>query len=131
KSFADPMRKLDEQLRNKAFTTHTYKHTTMGFIEDVENMPEMYEYGLQFFDRYYRPEYTVVSIVGDVDHDQAQALIEKYWGPWEKGSYEAPIPAEPPQSAPQTIDVDFHAPTLPLLAVAYHAPAFSDEVIDS
>jgi zinc protease len=131
KSFADPMRKLDEQLRNQAFTTHTYKHTTMGFIEDVEAMPEMYEYGLQFFDRYYRPEYTVVSIVGDVDHASAQGLIEKYWGPWEKGSYKAPIPKEPPQSAPQTIEVDFHAPTLPLLAVAYHAPGYGDEVIDS
>ena len=131
KSFANPMRKLDEQLRNKAFTTHTYKHTTMGFIEDVEAMPEMYDYGLEFFDRYYRPEYTVVSIVGDVDHDSAQALIDTYWGPWEQGSYEAPIPAEPPQSAPQTIDIDFHAPTLPLLAVAYRAPAYDDEVIDS
>ena len=131
KSFANPMRKLDEQLRNEAFTTHTYKHTTMGFIEDVEAMPEMYDYGLEFFDRYYRPEYTVVSIVGDVDHDAAQALIDKYWGPWEKGSYESPIPAEPPQSAPKTVDIDFHAPTPPLLAIAYHAPAYGDEVIDS
>ncbi len=131
KSFSDPMRKLDEQLRNKAFTAHTYKHTTMGFIEDVEAMPEMYDYGLEFFSRYYRPEYTVVSIVGDVDHENAQALIEKYWGPWEKGTYKAPIPAEPPQSAPQTIDVDFHAPTLPLLSVSFHAPGYGDEVIDS
>jgi zinc protease len=69
--------------------------------------------------------------VGDVDHEQAQELVEKYWGPWEKGTYKAPIPAEPPQSAPQTVQVDFHAPTLPLLAVSYHAPAYGDEVIDS
>jgi zinc protease len=131
KNFADPMEKLEEQLRDKAFTTHTYKHTTMGFVQDVENMPEMYDYGLQFFDRYYRPEYTVVSIVGDIEHGQAQSLIEKYWGGWEKGTYKAPIPAEPPQTAPQTIDVDFHAPTLPLLAVAYHAPAYSDQIPDS
>jgi zinc protease len=131
KSFADPMRKLDEQLRNKAFTTHTYKHTTMGFIEDVEAMPEMYEYGLEFFHRYYRPGYTVVSIVGDIEHEQAQALIEKYWGPWEKGNYKAPIPAEPPAPAPQTIDIDFHAPTLPLLAVSFQAPAYDDEIPDS
>ncbi|MEZ5365253.1 MAG: pitrilysin family protein [Bryobacterales bacterium] len=82
KSFSDPMRKLDEQLRNRAFTTHTYKHTTMGFIEDVEAMPEMYDYGLEFFHRYYRPEYTVVSIVGDIEHEQAQKLIEEYWGGW-------------------------------------------------
>ena len=49
------MRKLDEAIRKTAFTTHTYRHTTMGFIEDVENMPEMFDYGLLFFDRYYRP----------------------------------------------------------------------------
>ena len=131
KSFANPFRKLEEALRDTAFTTHTYKHTTMGFLEDVENMPEMYDYGLEFFDRYYRPEYTIVSIVGDIDFAESKALVEKYWGGWEKGSYEAPIPAEPPQNEPKTVTVDFHAPTLPILNVAFHAPAYDDEEIDS
>ncbi len=131
KSFANPFRKLEEAVRDTAFTTHTYKHTTMGFIEDVENMPEMYDYGLEFFDRWYRPEYTIVSVVGDIDFDESKALVEKYWGGWEKGGYEAPIPAEPPQQEAKTISIPFHAPTLPVLNVAFQAPAYDDEQIDS
>jgi zinc protease len=131
KNFASPTRKLEEVVRNEAFQSHTYKHTTMGFIEDVEKMPEMYEYGLQFFERYYRPEYTVVCVLGDVTPEQTRPLVEKYWGTWKRGSYKAEIPAEPPQTAPKRVDASFHAPTLPWLSVSFHAPGYDDETIDS
>jgi zinc protease len=131
KNFANPLRKLDEVLRNEAFQTHTYKHTTMGFVEDVENMPTMYDYGLQFFERYYRPEYTVVCVVGDVTPEQVRPLVEKYWGPWKRGDYKAEIPAEPPQAAPKRVVANFHAPTLPWVSVSFHAPGYDDETIDS
>src|SRR5438874_1182113 len=39
KNSASPVRKLIEVQRNNAYTTHTYKHTTMGFIKDIEDMP--------------------------------------------------------------------------------------------
>lgn len=131
KNFSNPFRKLDEGIRNAFFTTHTYKHTTMGFVEDVENMPAMYDYGLKFFDRYYRPEYTTVIIVGDVDFKAARATVEKYWGGWERGDYQAEIPVEPPQSESKRIALNFQAPTLPLLAVSFQGPAYDDERIDS
>ena len=131
KNFANPMRKLDEIVRKTAFTTHTYRHTTMGFVEDVENMPKMYDYGLEFFDRYYRPEYTTVCIVGDVDAEQTLSLVKKYWGGWERGSYMPDIPVEPPQGESKTIEDIFHTPTLPIVSVSYHAPAYGDEVNDS
>jgi zinc protease len=91
----------------------------------------MYDYGLQFFDRYYRPEYTTVTIVGDVDFAQSKALIEKYWGGWERGSYQVEIPAEPAQEGPKRANVEFHAPTLPFTQIAYRGPAYDDEIIDS
>jgi zinc protease len=131
KNFASPFQKLEEIIRNTAFTTHTYKHTTMGFEEDVENMPTMYDYGLQFFDRYYRPEYTTVCVVGDVNPQAVRALVEKYWGGWKKGTYAPKIPPEPPQGAPKTVEHIFHAPTLPILSVSFHAPAYDDEIVDS
>ena len=131
KNFSSPTRKLDEVLRNEAFQRHTYKHTTMGFVEDVENMPTMYDYGLQFFDRYYRPEYTIVCVVGDVTPEQVRPMVEKYWGQWEHGDHRPEIPAEPPQTASKRVEADFHAPTLPWVSVSFHAPAYDDEVLDS
>ena len=131
KNFASPMRKLDEIVRETAFKTHPYSHTTMGFERDVENMPTMYEYGLQFFDRYYRPEYTTICIVGDVDPAAARALVQKYWGGWKRGSHKAAIPPEAPQGGPKTVDTTFHTPTLPILDIAFHAPAYDDEINDT
>jgi zinc protease len=40
KNTANPIRKLLEASRKIAFTEHTYQHTTMGFFEDIEAMPE-------------------------------------------------------------------------------------------
>src|SRR5215813_4308639 len=52
KNSANPISKVFEVLRDTAFDVHTYKHTTMGFLRDVENMPTMYDYSLEFFRRY-------------------------------------------------------------------------------
>src|SRR5215216_1373906 len=67
KSAANPAFKLYEVTRKTAFATHTYGHTTMGFIEDIENMPNQYQYSKIFFDRWYRPENATLVIGGDVD----------------------------------------------------------------
>ncbi|CUT01121.1 M16 family metallopeptidase [Candidatus Kryptonium thompsonii] len=55
KSASSPFLPLYEKLQDLAFTTHTYKHTTIGFLKDILDMPNQYDYSLQFFDRYYRP----------------------------------------------------------------------------
>ncbi len=40
KNHSDPMQKILERVRDLMYTVHTYKHTTMGFIEDIEAMPD-------------------------------------------------------------------------------------------
>jgi zinc protease len=78
KNSANPMQKLFEVQRDAAFNTHTYKHTTMGFLKDIEDMPNQYEYSKVFFDRWYRPEKTTIIVAGDVDPKKTVAMIEKY-----------------------------------------------------
>jgi zinc protease len=130
KNSADPTEKLDEVLHQTAFTKHTYAHTTMGFLKDIQDMPNQYKYSLQFYQRFYRPEYTTIVLVGDVNREQSLALTKKYFGEWKRGSYVPNIPPEPAQTAPRTAAVDWSSPTLPWLAVAFRAPAYSDETVD-
>ncbi len=125
KNSANPIRKLLEVQRDHAFTTHTYKHTTMGFLADIEDMPNQYEYSRKFFDRWYRPEYVTVIVAGDVDPAKVIPLVEKYWGGWKHGSYKVDIPAEPPSKKPVYTHVDWSFPTSPYVTVAFHGPAFS------
>jgi zinc protease len=126
KNSSNPEEKLDEVLHDTAFDRHTYKHTTMGFLKDVQDMPNQYDYSLLFFDRYYRPEYTTIVVAGDVDPKRVRALAEQFWGSWKRGSYRADIPAEPAQTGPRENHVDWPSSTLPLIAIAYKGPAFTD-----
>ncbi|RMD95533.1 MAG: insulinase family protein [Calditrichaeota bacterium] len=126
KNAANPIRKIIEVMRDAAFQKHTYKHTTMGFLRDIENMPNQYAYSLEFFKRYYRPEYTSIVVAGDVDPAQVFRLVEKYWGHWQHGNYTPHIPKEPPQTHPIRKHVSWPNPTLPWVVVGYKGPAFSD-----
>jgi zinc protease len=131
KNSANPARKLDEVLRDTAFDRHTYKHTTMGFLKDVQDMPNQYDYSLKFFDRYYRPEYTTIVVTGDVDPKLVRPLVDRYWANWKRGSYHPDIPVEPPQTGPRENHVDWPSPTLPQIVVAFKGPAYSDESKDT
>jgi zinc protease len=126
KNSSAPTSKLYEVLRDTAFDKHTYKHSTMGFLEDIRDMPNQYEYSRQFFDRYYRPEYTTIVVAGDVDKKQVRSLVEKYWGEWRRGRYSAPIRPEPAQDGARTNEVQWKTPTLPWVTVAFKGPAYSD-----
>ena len=126
KNSSNPEEKLDEVLHDTAFDRHTYTHTTMGFLKDVQDMPNQYDYSLRFFDRYYRPEYTTIVVAGDVERKRVRALVDQYWGAWKRGSYHPDIPVEPVQLGSRENHVQWPSPTLPLLAIAYKAPAYSD-----
>lgn len=131
KNSANPESKLREVLADTAFDRHTYKHTTMGFLKDVQDMPSQYDYSIKFFDRYYRPEYTTIIVTGDVDAKQARTLVDKSFGNWPRGSYHADIPVEPKQQGPREAHVDWPSPTLPLLTIAYKGPAYTDTAEDT
>ena len=130
KNSANPTSKLFEVMRDKAFQKHTYKHTTMGFLADIEDMPNQYDYSKVFFDRWYRPEYTTIIVAGDVNAKDAFALVEKYWGQWKRGNYTVAIPVEPAPQGPLYAHVPWPAPTLPWVAVSFRSPAFSTTAKD-
>jgi zinc protease len=126
KNSADPTEKLFEVQRDRFYQSHTYKHTTMGFISDIENMPNEYAYSKVFFERWYRPQYTTVIIAGDVTAGQVLPLVEKYWGAWKSGTA-APavaIPTEPRPKGPQYAHVPWTSDTLPFVSVAFPSPAY-------
>jgi zinc protease len=130
KNSADPEEKAYEVLRATAYKQHTYTHTTMGFIEDIEDMPNQFDYSWQFYNRYYRPEYTTIVVVGDVKRAEVLAMVRKYFGDWKRGSYAPEIPAESAQTEPREQHVDWPSETLPIVYVAFRGPAYSDEKKD-
>ncbi len=131
KNSAEPTEKLAEVLYETAFDKHTYKHTTMGFLKDIQDMPNQYAYSKVFFDRYYRPEYTTLIVVGDVNPAATRELTRKYWGGWQRGAHKPEIPAEPRHDKPRRNHVDWPSPTLPLVVVAFRNAAYDDASPDA
>lgn len=130
KNYSSPFQSIFEKLYDTAYEKHTYKHTTMGFLKDIMDMPNQFQYSLTFFDRWYRPEYCTIIVGGDVRHDRFVALAKKYYGAWKRGSFTLEVPAEPPQTREKYVEMKWKARTLPILAIGYHGPAFSDREID-
>ena len=130
KGSSDPMQKMAEALYDHAFAVHSYKHTTIGFVRDIEDMPHQFAYSRQFFDRYYRPDNVILLVVGDVGADEVFKLVEKAYGPWSKGPSRPSVPVEPPQTREQRVTVPWKGASLPMLFVGYHTPAFSTKSVD-
>ncbi|MBT8073159.1 MAG: insulinase family protein, partial [Xanthomonadales bacterium] len=129
KNFASPYSQINEKRAETAFTTHTYSHTTMGYFKDIVDMPNQYEYSKLFFDRYYRPEYNTVLVVGDVTPEQVNQLAEKYFGKWQRGDYESVVPVEPEQTGTRYVHLQ-NGSIPPYFSMSYKGPAFSDSKID-
>jgi len=127
KSANDPDFQLEEKFLETAFDVHPYEHTVMGFLKDIEDMPNQYAYSLQFHDRFYRPGNCVVLVVGDIDYEATRALLEKHYRDWQPGAYRAERPVEPEQRGERTCHVAYAGASLPMLWMGYKAPAYAPD----
>jgi zinc protease len=125
KNATNPFRRLQEALREAAFTKHTYRHTTIGFLKDIKNMPNQYEYSRRFFDRFYRPEHCMLLVVGDAKPEEVFALAKERYGGWKRGTWKSTVAAEPEQKREKRIDVPWPVATQTHLYAGYHVPGFS------
>jgi zinc protease len=132
KNSADPVEKLFEVQRDHYYQLHTYKHTTMGFLADIENMPNEYAYSKVFFDRWYRPQYATIVVAGDVTPDDVLPRIEKYWGGWKPATTKTvQIPREPAPKEPRYAHMAWTSDTLAYVTVAFPGPPFDEDGKDS
>ena len=126
KSASSPGLKLREKMSETAFTTHTYRHTTLGYLEDIKDMPAGYAYAREFFHRYYTPDNAIVIVVGDFDEKATLAAITKAYSAWQGKLDAATIAQEPDQKDPRRAHVDWPQPTLSRVVLAWHTPSASD-----
>ena len=63
---------------------HPYHWPTIGYMEDLT--AASYEDVVQFFKTYYAPNNASLVVAGDIDFDDAQALVEKWFGEIPRGA---------------------------------------------
>lgn len=100
---AQDSRKLYTALLAKLYPGHPYgTQSTIGLGEHLKN-PSISNIK-KYFSKYYVPNNIAVCLAGDIDPDQAVAVIDKYFGNW-KGYGEVQAP-QYPILFPLTQDVD-------------------------
>lgn len=124
KNITNPISVLWEKLKYTAYDKHTYKHSTIGFVEDIKAMPSLYEYSMEFYSNYYRPENSILMVAGDISTEDILEKAKKYYGEWEQG-YTAPkVEQEPEQTAARSAEVKYDGKTNPIVGIGYKAEAF-------
>ncbi len=108
---------LSEVIFDKAFTTHPYKHQTIGSMKDLEaaSIADV----RRFYETYYVPNNATLTLVGDFDSKQALTLVQQYFGRIPQGKpVPRDIPKEPKPTAERRFTVEQPWP-LPAVVVGY------------
>jgi len=122
KSASNPEQKMFERMTETAFIRHTYAHTVIGYLKDIQNMPAGFEYSREFFRRYYTPDNATIFVAGDFDRPATLALLQQAYGGWKGKTESLPIPREPKQRQSRRGQVDWDKPTLPRIWITWHTP---------
>ncbi len=116
----NPLFQLEEKLMAAAFQVHPYGHDTLGSVEDLRRMTRADLYA--HYRAYYRPNNAILAIAGDFNAGEIERLVERYFGPLERGPEpERPHVTEPPQQEERRVEVRGEAEVDYLLAL-YHTP---------
>jgi zinc protease len=108
---------LSEVIFDKAFTTHPYKHQTIGHMKDLEAATIDDVRG--FYETFYVPNNATLTLVGDFDSKQALTLVQQYFGRVPRGkAVPRDIPKEPKPTAERRFTVTQPWP-LPAVVVGY------------
>jgi len=129
-SVSSPDRRVSELLRDTAFQKHSYKHTTLGYLKDIQDMPNQFEYSQLYKSRFYAPDNTILLVVGDFDHAELMGYVKRYYSSWQRSNYVLQAAEEPPQAQAKRAHYPWTTKTLARLAIGFHGPAYSDEKIN-
>jgi zinc protease len=103
---------------------HPYHWTTIGEIADLQTvqLDEVHA----FFRRYYHPANASIALAGDIDADEALALVDRYFGDLDPGERVEPVRAS--ATLPRDVRIRFEDRVeLPRLYLAWLTPAMFAE----
>jgi zinc protease len=108
---------LDEALWPEG---HPYHWPTIGYMEDLT--AASYDDVINFFSTYYSPNNASLVLAGDIDFDEARALVQKWFGDIPRGADVLPVAPPPAQLSGVTRKTLTDRVRLPRLYLAWLTP---------
>ena len=120
---------------NISYPVHSYGHSVLGTLEDIRDMPNEFNYSRYFFDRFYKPQNTILMVFGDVAVNETKAMVERHWGNWKAKEDSDPptsdIPEEPIREGAVYQRVEWPEASTPWLSVSFNAANFTVDSIET
>ena len=123
---SQPYGMFEEYIQKLSYTTHPYKRTTIGTIEDLDaaTVKDVQD----FHSTFYRPDNAYLIVVGDFDQKQFDAWTDKYFGRIAKPSTTIPriTAVEPARTKEERYSKTAPNVPFPAVAITYLGPKSSD-----
>jgi len=115
---------LPETLK-RAYVKHPYHWAPIGSLEHL-NAASLEEF-MQFYNDFYVPNNATLTIAGDIDYEQAEDWVKKYFSEIPKSNEDIyrPDVSEPKKTA-ETRDIIYDDIQIPAVIQAYNLPAKND-----
>ncbi len=112
---------LSDMVWATAFTNHPYRNPTIGWYGDIEKT--QVSSLIDMYDTYYHPNNAVITVLGNIERNEALRVIERYFGEHPKSKN--PIPrvgiVEPPQEGRRFVEVT-RPSTKDIVSVSFKVP---------
>jgi zinc protease len=118
---ADPGLRMSEVQSRLMYGDYGYGHTTIGYLEDVKDMPNEYEAAVKFYQEYYRPNNVVLIVSGDVKPERIFQITEQEYSDWQPRDL-PDLPEPQPVGGPKREHVDWEVDVPPRVQVSYRMP---------
>ncbi len=117
----NPVRTLIKEIYAAAFHAHPYGDPTIGWLSDIENTsPEKLR---RFYDTYYWPENTYLSIIGGFDRQETLQAVIDHYAPLPNSAKPLPVmdTKEPEQLGARRLVIE-RAGQIGVVTIAYKVP---------
>lgn len=123
-SYDDPREILYDAVLAASFEIHPYRHNTIGWLSDVEQVTRDEAY--RFYRRFYHPNNAVLVVVGDMEPSLTLDKIRQRFGPLGPGGEPTVVrTVEPLQKGQRRVTIHRPGPHAEVL-LAFRAPALTE-----
>lgn len=121
-----PYGNILKAVKEKLFTKHPYRWTTIGEMEDLD-AATLDEF-IEFYNKFYGPNNATLVVAGDINVIEVKKMIQKYFGEIKKRP-EVVQPNIKEDAITKQIDATWYDPNiqLPMIIHAYRTPSMKDK----
>jgi zinc protease len=119
-----PYGSVVDEMMKRVYTKHPYRWTPIGSLAHLNAAAK--EEFVAFYKKFYIPNNAILSIAGDLDIENTQKLVQKYFGDIPRGKDIPRVNVQEPTQAQEIRDIVYDNIQLPAVIQGYKIPGIKN-----